>query len=41
MEQIVEISDDRVELVEDQPVVALPVDAMEMLRGGCVAGLYF
>ena len=40
MEQIVEISDNRVEAVEDQ-VVELPVDALEKLRGGCIAGLYF
>jgi hypothetical protein len=40
MEQIIEISDDRLEAVEDQQIVELPVDLLDKVGGG-IAGLYF
>jgi len=40
MEQIVEISDNGVEAVEDQQVIELPVDLLDKVGGGCV-GLHF
>ncbi len=40
MEQIVEISDDRLDFVEDKEVIELPVDLLDKVGGG-IAGLYF
>jgi hypothetical protein len=40
MEQIVEISDERLESVEDKPVIELPIDLLDKVGGG-IAGLYF
>ena len=40
MEQAIEISDDRLEAVDDQQLIELPVDLLGKVGGG-IAGLYF
>jgi len=40
MEQLIEISDERITTVEDQQEIERPVDLLDKLGGG-VAGLHF
>ncbi|SPJ17577.1 hypothetical protein SBBP2_350006 [Burkholderiales bacterium] len=40
MEQIIEISDERVEAVEDQQLVELPVDLLDKVGGGVIPGMF-